>query len=111
MKQVLFFVFVLLAVATKAQQLSYYLPTSVTYNPTIPTPKQIVGHEVGEWHITHDRLVTYMKTIDASSDRVQATITGTTHEGRQQLALFITSPANHARLEEIRKQHLQLSNA
>lgn len=87
------------------------MPTSVTYNQTIPTPKQVVGQEVGEWHITHDRLVTYMKAIDAASDRVNAIVTGTTHEGRQQMALFITSPANHARLEEIRKQHLQLSNS
>jgi Zinc carboxypeptidase len=107
------FLVVLIAASMSAsgQQLSYYLPTSVTYNQAIPTPKQVVGHEVGEWHITHDRLVTYMKTIDAASDRVSAVVTGTTHEGRQQLALFITSPANHARLEEIRKQHLQLSNA
>jgi Zinc carboxypeptidase len=93
-----------------AQQLSYYLPTSVSYNQNIPTPKQVVGQEVGEWHITHDRLVLYMKTIDAASDRITSIVTGTTHEGRQQMALFITSPANHAKLEDIRKQHLQLSN-
>ncbi|HEX4958889.1 MAG TPA: M14 family metallopeptidase [Lacibacter sp.] len=110
MKRILLCLLAGVTVTLHAQQLSYYLPTSVTYNSNIPTPKQIVGHEVGEWHITHDRLVSYMKTIDASSDRVQAIVTGTTHEGRQQLALFITSPSNHARLEEIRKQHLQLSN-
>jgi hypothetical protein len=103
--------FLIIGIAASAQQLSYYLPSSVTYNQAIPTPKQVVGHEVGEWHITHDRLVMYMKAIDAASDRVNAIITGTTHEGRQQLALFITSPANHAKLEDIRKQHLQLSNA
>ena len=110
MKRIFFLMLVVLTSNVKAQQLSYYLPSSVTYNNAIPTPKQVVGHEVGEWHITHDRLVTYMKTIDAASDRVHATVTGTTHEGRQQLALFITSSANHAKLEEIRKQHLQLSN-
>lgn len=103
--------FICLSFSTIGQQLSYYMPTSVTYNQSIPVPKQIVGHEIGEWHITHDRLVTYMKAIDAASDRVQAIITGATHEGRQQMALFITSPANHAKLEEIRRQHLQLSNS
>ena len=36
--------------------LSYYLPDSVRYNPAIPTPKSVIGHEVGEWHISHDRL-------------------------------------------------------
>lgn len=110
MNRLLFAAFFFCASLSNAQQLSYYLPASVTYNPSVPTPKQVVGHEVGEWHITHDRLVTYMKTIDAVSDRVSSVVTGTTHEGRQQLALFITSPANHAKLEDIRKQHLQLSN-
>ena len=32
--------------------LSYYLPNNVTYNQNIPTPKSIIGHEVGEWHVT-----------------------------------------------------------
>ena len=25
-------------------------------NLSIPTPKEIIGHQVGEWHITHDKL-------------------------------------------------------
>jgi hypothetical protein len=104
------FILLLFSGTIMAQQLSYYLPSTVSFNQNIPTPKQVTGHETGEWHITHDRLVLYMKTIDAVSDRVSLTVTGTTHEGRQQVALFITSPANHAKLEEIRKQHLQLSN-
>lgn len=32
-----------------AQDLKYYLPDSVTYNPAIPKPKDIIYHEVGEW--------------------------------------------------------------
>ncbi len=111
MKRLFLFLLICFSFTGIAQELSYYLPAAVTYNSAIPTPKQVVGHEVGEWHITHDRLVLYMKTIDAASDRVHAVVTGITHEGRQQLALFITSPANHARLEEIRKQHLRLSDA
>ena len=43
-----------------AQDLKYYLPDSVTYDPSIPKPKDIIYHEVGEWHVTHDRLVNYM---------------------------------------------------
>ena len=41
-------------------QLDYYLPDG-TYNSNIPTPGSIIGHEVGEWHITHDKLVYYMR--------------------------------------------------
>jgi hypothetical protein len=38
-----------------AQPLSYYLPDSISYNPSIPKPADVIGHEVGEWHVTHDK--------------------------------------------------------
>lgn len=94
-----------------AQKLDYYLPKNVSYNSAVPVPSSVIGHEVGEWHVTHDRLVSYMKAIDLSSERVKLQPLGLTNEGRQQLALIITSPANHQRLETIRQQHLQLTDA
>ena len=94
-----------------AQDLSYYLPDSVTYNPSIPKPKDVIYHEVGEWHVTHDRLVNYMKAIAAAApDRVKLEMMGQTYEGRPQVLLIITSPKNHQRLEEIRQQHVQLTD-
>ena len=94
-----------------AQELSYYLPDSVTYNPSIPKPKDIIYHEVGEWHVTHDRLVNYMKAIaTAAPQRVKLETMGFTYESRPQVLLIITSPKNHQRLEEIRQQHIQLSD-
>ena len=88
--------------------LSYYLPDGVAYNPAIPTPKSIIGHEVGEWHVTHDRLVTYMRALDAASDRISLEVTGFSHEARPMLLLTITSPKNHQNIEAIRTQHVQL---
>ncbi|HEU5293076.1 MAG TPA: M14 family metallopeptidase, partial [Cyclobacteriaceae bacterium] len=90
--------------------LSYYLPDSVTYNPAIPTPKSIIGHEVGEWHISHDRLVSYMYALDQASDRISLEVTGYTHEARPLLLLTITSPKNHQNIESIRTQHVQLTD-
>src|SRR5262245_23780977 len=92
-----------------AQELSYYLPDSISYNPAIPKPKDIIFHEVGEWHVTHDRLVNYMRAIAAAApERVKLETMGFTYESRPQVLLIITSPKNHQRLEEIRQQHLQL---
>jgi hypothetical protein len=88
--------------------LSYYLPDSVTYNPAIPTPKSIIGHEVGEWHVTHDRLVQYMYALDQASDRITLEVIGQSHEVRPMILLTITSPANHKNIETIRTQHLKL---
>ena len=94
-----------------AQDLTYFLPDSVQYNPSIPKPKDIIYHEVGEWHATHDRLVNYMKAIaTAAPDRVKLEMMGLSYESRPQVLLIITSPKNHQRLEEIRQQHIQLSD-
>lgn len=100
-----------LPITTTAQDLSYYLPDSVQYNPSIPKPKDIIYHEVGEWHVTHDRLVNYMKAVAAAApDRIKLETMGLTYENRPQVLLIITSPRNHQRLEEIRQQHVQLTD-
>ena len=94
-----------------AQDLSYYLPSSVTYNNAIPSPKDIIHHDVGEWHITHDRLVNYMQALaTAAPDRIKLETMGYTYENRPQVLLIITSKNNHAKLEQIRQQHLLLSD-
>lgn len=90
--------------------LSYYLPDSITYNPAIPTPKSVIGHEVGEWHVSHDRLVTYMYALDHASDRISLEVTGYTHEARPLLLLTITAPKNHQNIETIRTQHVLLTD-
>jgi hypothetical protein len=91
--------------------LSYYLPPQVQYDPAIPTPRSLIGHEVGEWHVTHDKLVNYMMALDKASDRITLEQTGITHEARPLLLLTITAPKNHQNIEAIRLQHLQLGDA
>ena len=86
--------------------LDYYLPDGTSYNKQIPTPKSVIGHEVGEWHVTHDKLVQYMYALANASDRITIEDRGTTFEGRPLLLLTITSPENHKNLETIRKTHI-----
>ena len=98
--------------AQKPLTLGYYLADSIKYDPAIPVPEAVIGHQVGEWHVTHDKLVLYMKTLaQANPRRIKLQVTGTTYEGREQLLLIITSPNNHGRLEEIRKEHIALTDA
>ncbi len=111
MKKLLFAVLVLAGLSARSQDLGYYLPQQVSYNQAIPKPKEVIYHEVGEWHVTHDRLVNYMKAIAvAAPDRVKLEQMGFTYENRQQVLLIITSKKNHARLEEIRQQHVKLTD-
>lgn len=100
-----------LTLHTLAQaDLSYYLPDGASYDRNIPTPESVIGHNVGEFHVSHDNLVDYMYAIDKASDRVSLEVTGYTHEKRPLLLLTITSSKNHQQLETIRTQHLQLTN-
>ncbi|WP_298761717.1 M14 family metallopeptidase [uncultured Psychroserpens sp.] len=92
--------------AQSKPDLSYYLPQNTTYNQSIPTPESVIGHQVGEWHITHDKLVQYMRALAAASDRISIEDRGTTFEGRPLLLLTITSPTNHNNLETIRQTHI-----
>lgn len=90
--------------------LSYYLPDDVTYNPEIPKPAEILGHEVGEWHLRHDLLVRYLDELAKASDRVTINYYGRTHELRPLVLLTITAPENHQNIEEIRQRHVSLTN-
>ena len=95
----------------QAQQgLSYYLPTGVTYNPDIPTPKDVIGYEVGEWHVSHDKLLRYMEVLASTSDRFTMKEHGRTFEDRPLISLTITSPKNHQNIEQLRTEHLKLSD-
>lgn len=111
MKKILFIV-LLFSITLSAQKtdLSYYLPANTNYNKTIPTPASVIGHEVGEWHVTHDKLVEYMKALAASSDRISIENRGKTYEGRPLLLLTITSPENHKNLDNIREKHIEATN-
>lgn len=110
-KALLGFVALCLSANVNAQvSLDYYLPEGVTYNEKIPTPKEVLGMEVGEWHVRHDQLVEYMYAIAEASDRVTIQEYGRTYENRKLLSLVFTSPKNHRNLEKIRQQHLKLSD-
>ena len=112
MKKLLLLFFVALIQFVSAQEtldLNYYLPQNITYDPSIPKPADIIGHEVGEWHVTHDKLMFYMQTLAKASDRITIENRGETYEGRPILLLTVTSPKNHANLEQIRQSHVALT--
>ncbi len=115
MKKIILLSLLLIPFVSNAQDfnvdLSYYLPKDITYNQTIPTPKSVIGHEVGEWHVTHDKLVQYMYALAKASDRITIENRGATFEGRPLLLLTITAPSNHQNIENIRTQHVALTKS
>lgn len=96
--------------AQETPTLDYYLPKDVTYNKDIPTPEKILGYQVGQWHVTHDKLVEYMRALAEASDRITIETRGTTFETRPLILLTITSAKNHQNLDQIRKDHVALTD-
>ncbi len=50
------------------------------YNSSIPTPESVIGHQVGEFHVSHDKLSHYVQELSKASKRVKLVERGKTYE-------------------------------
>jgi hypothetical protein len=98
------------SVASGQITLDYYLPDGETYDPNIPTPESVIGHEVGEWHVTHDKMVAYMRTVAEASDRITIEEHARTYEDRPVVLLTVTSPGNQENIERIQANQRALAD-
>ena len=103
------FLVIALSLNAQKQPLAYYLP-DISYSPDVPTPEAFLGYQIGEWHLSHDQQLFYMRALAEASPRVTITEYARTYENRPLVYLTITSEANHRRLEQIRRDHLALSD-
>lgn len=87
------------------------IPGLASFDTEIPTPRDITGHTIGERHTVPHQLVDYFKAVAAASDRVVLGNHGYTYENRPLIHAIVTSPSNHARIEDIRTRNLRLSDA
>lgn len=79
------------------------------YNPAVPTPASVLGYELGAKHTVYHDQDRVTKAIAATSPRVRAIEYGKSTEGRPLRVFAISSPANIAKLEEIRRANEQLA--
>lgn len=85
----------------------YFLPDDVSYDQNIPTPEEFFGQQLGEWHLTYDQVLYYVKEIARISDRAVLQEYARSHENRPLVHLIFTSPGNHKNLDELKALHLQ----
>ena len=103
----------LFALSSNAQQVERadpFFADGGSYDPNIPRPETVIGHPLGHRIARNDLLVAYMRTIANLSPRITVEDIALTHEGRPILGLTITSPENHARIDEIKAAHVALSD-
>ena len=88
----------------------YFLPTDVTYDKNIPTPEQFFGQEIGEWHLTYDQVLNYMKEITRVSNRAILQEYARSWENRPLVHLIFTSAENHKNLDGLKALHIKHTN-
>lgn len=85
-----------------------YLPASTS----VPTPKVVLGDVAGapgKLPYSHE-VYKYMRLVEKASPRVKVFSIGTTEEGREMIAVAISSEANLAKLEENRARLAKLAD-
>lgn len=76
-----------------------FFPNS-QHDPAIPTPEAILGQAAGSRVASHDEILAAYRLWASASGRMKLFPYGRTHEGRQLVYAVITSPENHARLDD-----------
>ena len=80
------------------------------YDPSITSPKDFLGYELGESFTIYAKSEQYFKLLAEQSPRVTINQYGETYEGRKLYNLIITSVENHERLPEIKAQNDNLAD-
>lgn len=73
----------------------------------LKSPDAFLPHKLGEQFTPHEMLVQYVQHVAANSPNVRLSEYGRTNEERPLLLLFVSTPANLARLEQIRENNLR----
>jgi len=93
-----------------AAPVAYHAPPGADYDPAIPTPESVLGYGIGEVVSSPGAVNEYLKVLAEASDRITLETIGRSHERRPILLLTISDPENLGRIDEIREQHLALSD-
>lgn len=81
-----------------------------TYDPKVPTPRSLLGYEIGEQFTSHQRMLRYVERIAAASRRVKVDTVAHSFEGREMLVIAIGSEANIARVADLQRDAQRLAD-
>ena len=91
----------LLAPETTVAQHAFGDP-GASYDPRVPTPRSVLGHELGDRFTSHRAMTRYFEAVAAATRRVKVDTIARSFEGREMFLITVSSEANMARLEQIR---------
>ncbi|MEM7309221.1 MAG: M14 family zinc carboxypeptidase [Planctomycetota bacterium] len=79
-----------------------------SYDPALPTADAILGQQLGTRLSHHDEILECFRAWSEASPRMTSATYARSHEGRELIYAVVTSPANHARLDDILADHARL---
>ena len=100
----------LLAALLPAAPGGYEFWPGTSYDPRVPTHRQVLGYEPGQHITTHAGLLKYAEALAAASRQLKIIEYGTSWEGRKLFYLVVGSETNLRRLEEIRGLYQRLAD-
>ena len=86
------------------------MPTSGAAVQAVPTPAEYFGVEIGDPGVLvkHGDILEYYRELERLTDRVRIEVIGESTDGRPFYYAIVTSPQNHARLDELMAMNRKL---
>lgn len=85
----------------------YYYQKYGPFDPTVPTPTQFFGYEIGAHHTRHDQMVSYFKMLESKSPFAKYIEYGATIEKRPLCMLIISSVEHLSQIDNIKVQNIK----
>ena len=92
----------LTSLSTFAKPLEFYLPPAEMFDASIPSPETVLGQTLGDRHLRHDQLISYLSVLGASRPEAKLIDYGLSNEGRRLVMLAISSADNIKNLEQLK---------
>ena len=84
--------------------------TGTSYDPAVPTPRSVLGYDIGDRFTPHYLVARYLERLAAASRRIRLDTVARSFEGREVFLVIATSEANQARLDAIRADAARLAD-
>jgi len=94
------FLFVTCSIFSKP--IEFYLPEGELFDATIPSPEAVLGQSLGDRHLRHDQLISYLSVLSSSRPEAKLIDYGVSNEGRRLVMLAISSAENIRNLEQLK---------
>lgn len=89
----------------------FQFDSNVSYDPSIPSPKEFLGYELGEEYTFHHQVMAYFEKLAEVSNKITFHEYARTYENRSLNYALITSDQNHNKLDEIKEQNFKIANS